>query len=61
MRGFDKEHGCKTLMEGFRVHYNLVKKHQAIGCTPTEATGNTNLNGFKWLNIIQKATKQYIF
>ncbi len=52
----DVTHGCKTLMVGFRVHYNLVKKHQAIGCTPTEATGNTNLNGFKWLQIIKKAS-----
>ena len=56
MRGFDQEHGCQTLMEGFRVHYNLVKTHQALGCTPSEATGNTDINGFKWLEIIQKAT-----
>lgn len=56
MRGFDREHGCANIMEGFRVHYNLVKNHQALGCTPSEATGNTNINGFKWLNIIKKAT-----
>lgn len=56
MRGFDQEHGCQTLMDGFRVHYNLVKKHQALGCTPSEATGNALIDGFKWLNIIKKAT-----
>ena len=56
MRGFDREHGCANLMEGFRVHYNLVKSHQALGCTPSEATGNTNIDGFRWLNIIKKAT-----
>ena len=56
MRGFDQEHGCESLMEGFRVHYNLVKSHQALGCTPSEATGNTDVDGFRWLNIIKKAT-----
>lgn len=56
MRGFDNQNGCANLMEGFRVHYNLVKSHQALGCTPSEATGKTNLNGFKWLDIIQKST-----
>jgi len=56
MRGFDQEHGCANLMEGFRVHYNLVKNHQALGCTPSEATGNTNINGFRWLEIIKKTT-----
>ena len=55
MRGFDKEYGSMNIMEGFRVHYNLVKTHQSLGCTPNEATGKTNINGFKWLNIIQKA------
>jgi len=56
MRGFDQEHGCKVLMEGFRVHYNLVRNHQALGCTPSEATGNLNIDGFRWLDIIKKAT-----
>ena len=31
----------------------------ALGCTPSEATGNTNLNGFKWLQIIQNSMKNY--
>lgn len=56
MRGFDNPEGCANLMEGFRVHYNLVKNHQSLGCTPSEATGKTNLNSFKWLKIIEKAT-----
>ena len=56
MRGFDQEHGCKSLMEGFRVHYNLVKNHQALGCTPSEAIGNTSIDGFRWLNIIKNST-----
>ncbi len=56
MRGFDKDNGCANVMEGFRVHYNLVKNHQALGCTPAEATGNLNIDGFRWLEIIKKST-----
>lgn len=56
MRGFDREHGCANLMEGFRVHYNLVKSHQALGCTPSEATGKTLVDGFRWHKIIKNAT-----
>jgi len=37
------------------VHYNLVKAHQALGCTLLEATGNISLNGFKWLQILQNS------
>lgn len=55
MRGFDQEHGCTNLMEGFRVHYNLVKSHQALGCTPSEATGKLGIDRFRWLEIIKKA------
>lgn len=57
IHGFDREHGCVNLMEGFRVHYNLVKSHQALGCTPSEATWNIDINGFRWHDIIQKATQ----
>ena len=56
MRGFDQEHGCVNIMEGFRVHYNLVKNHQALCCTPCEATGILGIDGFRWLKIIEKAT-----
>jgi len=43
-------------MEGFHVHYNLVKSHQALGCTPCEATGNTNIDGFRWFEVLKMAT-----
>ncbi len=55
MRGFDQESGSMDIMEGFRVNYNLVKTHQGIGCTPFEATGKLDINGFKWLTLIQKS------
>jgi transposase-like protein len=55
MRGFDRKDGCSSLMEGFRVHYNMVKNHQTLGCTPSEATGNIGLDGFRWLNIIKNS------
>jgi len=57
MRGFDQEHGCANIMEGFRVHYNLVKNHQALGCTPCEATGKLGIDGFRWHNILKSAIK----
>jgi len=55
MRGFDNDKGCANLMEGFRVHYNLVKNHQALGCTPSEATGKLGIDGFRWYNILKMA------
>lgn len=56
MRGFDKEDGCKTIMEGFRVHYNLIRDHQSLGITPGEAVGLPKIEGFRWLNVLKKAT-----
>ena len=56
MRGFDKDMGCASLMEGFRVHYNMVKNHQGLGVTPGESAGIGGVDGFRWLNILQKAT-----
>jgi len=57
MRGFDNPNGCANLIEGFRVHYNLVKSHQALGCTPSEVTGKLGIDGFRWYSILKNATK----
>jgi len=43
-------------MEGFRVHYNLVRNHQALGMTPGEVAGLSKIDGFKWLEILKKAS-----
>jgi transposase-like protein len=55
MRGFDKDGGCKTIMEGFRVHYNLIRDHQTLGVTPGEVAGLPKIEGFRWLEVLKKA------
>jgi transposase-like protein/predicted RNA-binding Zn-ribbon protein involved in translation (DUF1610 family) len=57
MRGFDKDDGCKNIMEGFRVHYNLIRDHQTLGITPGEIVGIPKIEGFRWLEVLKKATK----
>jgi putative transposase len=58
MRGFDKDGGCSSLMEGFRVHYNLVREHQGLGATPGEIAGLPKIDGFRWLEVLKKASKK---
>ncbi len=55
MRAFDGEPGTSVLAEGLRVHYNLVREHQALGMTPGEAAGIPVGDGFRWKTIIEKA------
>jgi putative transposase len=57
MRGFDTETGTAALMEGFRVHYNLVRNHMALGETPGSAAGFAPIGGFRWSEILRLATK----
>jgi transposase-like protein len=56
MRGFDTDSGCSMIMEGFRVHYNLIRDHQTLGVTPGEVAGLPKIDGFRWLEILKKAT-----
>lgn len=56
MRAFDQEDGAASLMEGWRVHYDAVRTHQAIGKTPAEAADIAPLVGFKWLELLKLAT-----
>jgi transposase-like protein len=55
MRGFDTQDGTAALVEGFRVHYNLVREHQALGATPGSVAGLPNVSGFRWFEILQMA------
>jgi hypothetical protein len=45
-------------MEGFRVHYNLIREHQTLGAMPGEVAGLLKIDGFRWLEILKKATKE---
>lgn len=58
MRGFDQDIGCANIMEGFRVHYNLIRDHQALGVTPGEVAGLPKIEGFRWFEVLKKATSQ---
>jgi transposase-like protein len=53
MRGF---HGsvdsANTIMKGYEIFYNFIRKHQAIKCTPSELATDIKLNGNKWLDLI---------
>ena len=57
MRAFDNDKGAATLAEGWRVHYNMVREHQTLGMTPAEAAGLGTLDGFRWLMLIQEASR----
>ena len=57
MRGFDGSKGAKLLMEGFRVHYNMVRTHGALGTTPGVAAGLPDPEGLKWKEIIEAAER----
>ena len=57
MRAFDNEPGTATIADGLRVHYNLVRDHQALCMTPGEAAGIPVGDGFRWKRIIEEATK----
>jgi transposase-like protein len=58
MRAFDQVNGASSLMDGWRVHYDMVREHQAIGMTPGEAAGMPKLEGFKWHELLLKATSE---
>jgi integrase-like protein len=57
MRGFDTRRGAKAIMEGFRVHYNMVRKHTVLGTTPAIEAGLPDVGGFRWKGILELAAK----
>ena len=60
MRAFDRETGAAALMDGWRVHYDMVRTHQTLGKTPAEAADIPPLVGFKWHELLKLAsTRKY--
>ena len=53
MRGFDQLDGAASLMDGWRVHYDAVRDHMALGMTPAEAAGIPKIEGFRWLELLK--------
>jgi hypothetical protein len=57
MRTFDDEAGAAVLAEGWRVHYNMVRDHPALGQTPAEAAGFLPMHSLRWLEILDGASR----
>jgi transposase-like protein len=56
MRGLKEEETVRTLLEGWVVHYNYVRKHQSLnGKTPAQASGIEIKND--WHLLVKEATK----
>jgi hypothetical protein len=49
------EKTVRTLLEGWVVHYNYVRKHQTLKMTPAQASGITVKND--WYDLVKGATK----
>jgi transposase-like protein len=54
-RGLKGEETVRTLLEGWVVHYNYVRKHQTIKMTPAQASGINMKND--WHLLVKEATK----
>jgi len=54
-RGFHgSTESANTIMKGYEVFYNFVRKHQALkGKTPSELATDIRLNENKWLELIR--------
>lgn len=54
-RGLKDEDTVRTLLEGWVVHYNYVRKHQTLKMTPAQASGLNVKNN--WYDLVKSATK----
>ena len=52
--------GAAALMEGWRVHYDAVRKHLALGTTPAEAAGLDLPDEFRWKVILERAVTRNV-
>jgi transposase-like protein len=55
-RGLKDEETVRTLLEGWVVHYNYVRKHQTLKMTPAQASG-INMEP-DWNVLVKEATKE---
>lgn len=60
MRGFDTDGGAAALADGYRVYYDAVRTHLAIGTTPAEAAGLHLPDGFRWKAILERAVTRNV-
>jgi len=55
-RGLKDSETVKTLLDGWVVHYNYVRKHQTLKMTPAQASG-LNVEP-DWNKLVKEATKE---
>ncbi len=58
MRGLHGKRGPSLLMEGWRVHYNLVRPHTAVAGTPGEAADLPALGPFRWREVVKRSSER---
>jgi len=57
-RGFKSVQSAQSIMKGYEIYHNFIRKHQAIKCCPYElATGLKLTENNKWLELIRLAKK----
>jgi transposase-like protein len=54
-RGLKGEETVRTLLEGWVVHYNYVRKHQTLKKTPAQASGI--YRDYDWHSLVKEATR----
>jgi len=57
VRGFHGRQGPRMIMEGFRVHYNMVRPYAALGTTPAVAAALPDPGGFRWKEILRESAR----
>ena len=54
MRPYDLDVGAAAPSIRWKVHYNMMRDHLALGTTPGVAEGLPAISGFRWREIITK-------
>lgn len=62
LRGFHGSiYSANSIMKGFEIYYNFIRKHQGIKCCPYELATDIKLNSNnKWLELINKSKREGI-
>jgi len=56
LRAFKKQRTAQIIMDGWRVYYNLVRKHQTLNARPADLALGVNMtSNNRWLELIKKA------
>ncbi len=57
MRAMGNNRSAQEVMDGYKLWYNFIRPHMALnGRTPAEVAKLTELEGNRWLELIQQAT-----